>query len=117
MQSIPLYGVLPYPGQGNIYLYSNSGLYKELQVITSVNTRVNTHISLNGYWAWTDYHTNVSGIPSNEFNINQDWGRAAIPSNRFNLIGTLGSSLWMDGFSDLHGEYVDAIQYYDRHGQ
>lgn len=86
----PLYGVLPYPGQGNLYLYSNSGLYKELQVITSLNTRVNSHISLNGYWAWTDYHTNANGLPSNEFNINQDWGRAAIPSNRFNLIGTLG---------------------------
>ena len=86
----PLYGVLPYPGQGNIFLYSDSGLYKELQVITSVNTRVNTHVSLNGYWAWTDYHTNVNGLPSNEFNIYQDWGRAAIPSNRFNLIGTVG---------------------------
>ena len=85
----PAYGVLPYPNQGNLYLYSNSGLYKELQVITSVNTRVNSHISLNGYWAWTDYHTNA-GTPSNEFNLNQDWGRAAIPSNRFNLIGTLG---------------------------
>jgi len=55
-----------------------------------VNTRVNTHVSLNGYWAWTDYHTNVNGLPSNEFNIYQDWGRAAIPSNRFNLIGTVG---------------------------
>ncbi len=86
----PLYGVLPYPGQGNLYLYTNSALYKELQVITSVNTRVNSHISLNGYWAWTDYHTNANGLPTNEFNINQDWGRAAIPSNRFNLIGTLG---------------------------
>lgn len=86
----PFYGVLPYPGQGNIYLYSNSGLYKELQVITSVNTSVNTHVSLNGYWAWTNYHTNANGLPSNEFNINQDWGRAAIPSNRFNLIGTVG---------------------------
>jgi hypothetical protein len=86
----PAYGVLPYPSLGNIYLYSDSGLYKELQVITSVNTRVNTHISLNGYYAWTDYHTNTNGLPSNEFNINQDWGRAAIPVNRFNLIGTLG---------------------------
>jgi hypothetical protein len=86
----PLYGVLPYPGQGNLYLYTNSGLYKQLQVITSVNTRVNSHVSLNGYWAWSDYHTNVNGLPSNEFNINQDWGRAAVPKNRFNLIGTVG---------------------------
>ena len=32
----PLYGALPYPGQGNIYVYENNGIYKELQVITSV---------------------------------------------------------------------------------
>jgi hypothetical protein len=83
-------GTLPYPGQGNIYLYEDTGMYKELQVITSVNTKVNSHISLNGYWAWTDYHTNVNGLPSNEYNTAQDWGRAAIPSNRFNLIGTVG---------------------------
>ena len=83
-------GVLPYPGFGNLYLYESSGLYKELQVITSMNTRVNSHISLNGYWAWTDYHTNVNGFPSNEYDTNQDWGRAAVPSNRFNLLGTVG---------------------------
>ncbi len=83
-------GVLPYPGQGNLYLYESSGLYKELQVITSVNTRVNSHISLNGYWAWTDYHTNVNGFPVNEYDTTFDWGRAAVPANRFNLLGTVG---------------------------
>ena len=83
-------GMLPYPGQGYIYEYEDSGLYKELQVITSVNTRVNSHIALNGFYAWTDYHSNTNGFPSYEYNTNQDWGRAAIPTNRINLFGTLG---------------------------
>ena len=83
-------GVLPYPGKGYIYLYEDTGLYKQLQVVTSVNTRVNSHISLNGYYAWTDYHTNTNGFPSNQYNTNQDWGRAAMPTNRLNLFGTLG---------------------------
>ena len=83
-------GLLPYPGQGYIYLYEDSGMYKELQVITSANTRVNSHISLNGYWAWTDYHTNTNGLPSNQYNTSLDWGRAAIPTNRFNMLGTVG---------------------------
>ncbi len=86
-------GVLPYPGAGYIYLFENSGMYKELQVITSVNTRVNSHVSLNGYYAWTDYHTNTStggGLPMNEYNTALDWGRAAIPTSRFNLVGTIG---------------------------
>ncbi len=83
-------GVLPYPTAGYIYLYEDSGLYKELQVITSMNTRVNSHVSLNGYYAWTDYHTNTSGLPMNEYNTSVDWGRAAVAANRFNLVGTLG---------------------------
>ena len=83
-------GVLPYAGQGYIYLYEDSGIYKELQIITTVNTRVNSHISLNGYYVWTDYHANSIGFPSNEYNTAQDWGRVAIPVNRINVFGTLG---------------------------
>jgi hypothetical protein len=86
-------GVLPYPGEGYIYLYQNSGLYKELQVITSVNSRVNSHVSLNGFYAWTDYHTNTAlgaGFPSDQYNTSLDWGRAAIPMNRIAMFGTVG---------------------------
>ena len=85
--------ILPYPGQGYIYLFEDSGLYKELQVITSVNTRVNSHIALNGYWAWSDDNSNNNGIPSNQYNTSQDWGRVAQPANRINLFGTLGLPL------------------------
>jgi hypothetical protein len=88
--------VLPFPGAGYIYQYEDSGMYKELQVITSVNSRVNTHVSLNGYYAWTDYHTNTAlgaGFPMDEYNTSLDWGRAAVPVNRINLVGTLGLPL------------------------
>jgi hypothetical protein len=83
-------GIKPYPGLGNLYLYESSGIYKELQVITSANTRVNSHVALNGYWAWTDYHTNTNGFPMNQYDTSLDWGPAGIPSNRFFLIGTVG---------------------------
>jgi uncharacterized membrane protein YgcG len=86
-------GVLPYPNEGFIYNYESTGMYKELQVITSVNSRVNSHVSLNGYYAWTDYHTNTNGFPMNQYNTSYDWGRAAIPMNRVNLVGTVGLPL------------------------
>ncbi|HVV46882.1 MAG TPA: carboxypeptidase regulatory-like domain-containing protein [Bryobacteraceae bacterium] len=82
--------VLPYPGQGYIYLYEDSGIYKELQVVTSMNTRVNSHISLNGFYAWSDYHSNSNGMLSDQYNAAQDWGRAGIPQNRVNIFGTVG---------------------------
>ena len=42
-------GTLPYPGRGDIYLYENTGIYKQLQGITNGNTRLNRPVSLNGY--------------------------------------------------------------------
>jgi hypothetical protein len=89
-------GILPYPGEGYIYQYEDSGMYKELQVITSVNSRINSHVSLNAYYAWTDYHTNTASgasFPSDQYNTSLDWGRAAIPTNRINLVGTVGLPL------------------------
>lgn len=83
-------GVLPFPGQSDIYLYEDTGIYKELQVTTSLNTRVNSHVSLNGYYTWTDYHTNSSGLPSNQYDTSIDWGRASTPRHRINIVGTVG---------------------------
>ncbi len=83
-------GVLPYPGKGYIYLYEDSGLYKQLQIITSMNTRLNSHVSLNGYYAWSNYHSNTDGMLTDQYNASQDWGREAAPANRINLFGTLG---------------------------
>jgi len=81
---------LPYPDQSYIYLYEDSGIYKELQVVTSANTRLNSHISLNGFYAWSDYHSNTNGLLSDQYNAALDWGRAAIPTNRVNIFGTVG---------------------------
>ncbi|HVV45980.1 MAG TPA: hypothetical protein VHC72_12280, partial [Bryobacteraceae bacterium] len=83
-------GVLPYPGLGEIYLYEDSGVYKELQITTSLNTRVNSHVALNGYYTWTDYKTNSSGLPSNQYDTSIDWGRASTPRHRINIVGTVG---------------------------
>ena len=86
--------MLPFPGQSDIYLYEDSGKYKELQISTNVSTRVNSHISLTGYYTWTNYHTNVSGFPSNEYNTSLDWGRApGAATHRANIIGTVGLPL------------------------
>lgn len=87
-------GVLPYPDQGSIYLYENTGLYKEMQVIASVNSRPNSHLSLNGYYAYSDYHTNTFGFPSNQYDTAVDWGRASgVPASSVYMIGSIGLPL------------------------
>src|SRR6185312_11249973 len=94
---LPGTSVLPYPDQGYIYLYEDSGIYKELQVVTSANTRVNSHISLNGFYAWSDYHSNTNGMLSDQYNAALDWGRAPVPANRVNIFGTVGMPLGWTG--------------------
>jgi len=110
----PLYGVLPYPDRATSTCTPTPGCTRTTGDYQR-EYEVNTHVSLNGYWAWTDYHTNVTGIPSNEF-ISIRTGPGRNPSNRFNLIGRW-AALRMDGFSYVHGQFVDPIQYYDRRRQ
>ncbi len=93
-------GVVPYPNQGSIYLYENTGLYKEMQVIASVNSRLNRHVTLNGYYAFSDYHTNTFGFPSNQYDTAVDWGRASgVPLNSVYVIGSIELPFKWSGFS------------------
>jgi len=84
-------GKVPFPGQGDIYLFEDSGIFKQLQVITNVNSRVNSHIALNGYYAYGHYNTNANGLPSNQYDPSVDWGRAnGDIRNRTYIGGTIG---------------------------
>ena len=69
-------GILPYPAYGPIYQYETSGLYKQIQYVTNVNTRFSRKYSLNGYYALGFAHSNAQGLPMNQYNDDQDWGRA-----------------------------------------
>jgi hypothetical protein len=76
---VPNSGVRPYGTAGNIYLYESSGLFKQNQVITNVNTRFNSKISLFGYYAFGLANSNTDGVgtfPSNQYDLSTEWGRA-----------------------------------------
>ncbi len=69
-------GIRPFTGQGDIYLYETTGIYKQMQFITNVNSRINSHLSLQGYYVIGEAHSNVNGFPSNQYNTSIDYGRA-----------------------------------------
>ena len=69
-------GILPYPGLGPIYQYETSGLYKQIQYVTNVSTRINRRFNLNGYYTLGFAHSNAQGLPMNQYNDSLDWGRA-----------------------------------------
>ncbi len=80
-------GIRPYPINDDIYLYESSGIFKQSQYIFNVNSRVNSHIQLQGYYVYGQAHTNASGFPMNQYDDNADWGRAPYDARNRAFIG------------------------------
>jgi hypothetical protein len=70
----------PNPAQGNIYQYQSEGTFKQNQVIVNGSIRMGTKLTLFGYYTLNYAHSDTSGagsIPSNPFDLQQDYGRAS----------------------------------------
>ncbi len=82
--------VRPYGNIGDIYLYENSGVLKQQQLITNINARVNSKISLSGYYALGKAEDDAGGFPSNTYNEKLDWGRSSFDvRNRGGIFGSV----------------------------
>jgi Carboxypeptidase regulatory-like domain len=75
-------GLRPYPDSpyDNVYQYESSGLFTQDQLISNIHARVNARFSLFGFYALGKAKSNTDGpgtFPSNQYNEQPDWGRAA----------------------------------------
>jgi hypothetical protein len=76
-------GIRPFAGtnivgaNGDIYQYETSGLFKQTQLTVNANTRLNSHLQLQGYYVLGSAHGNANGLPMNQYNDNLDYGRTA----------------------------------------
>ena len=88
----PESGVRPYGNVGNIYQYQSGGIYRQNELIANFNIRAGAKYSLFGYYALNYANSNTAGassFPSNPYNLQQDYGRAAFDvRNRVFLGGT-----------------------------
>jgi hypothetical protein len=84
-------GLYPLGSAAGIYdLYSGSGVFKQQQLIINSNARINSRISLFGYYAYGHVNTDVVGAPSNPYNFAADYGRAGYDiRHRFSVNGSL----------------------------
>jgi hypothetical protein len=86
--------VRPYSGQGDLYLYESSGIYKQSQLITNVNSRINSRLSLQGFYAFGDAHSNSDGLPMDQYNTALDYARANTDIRHRGLVaGNIGLPL------------------------
>ena len=84
----------PLGGTGNIYQYESGGIFKQNQLIINSSIRLASALSLFGYYTLNYANSDTSGagsFPSNQYNIRQDYGRAAFDiRHRLFLGGSIG---------------------------
>jgi hypothetical protein len=77
-----------------IYQYQSAGTFKQNQLIVNSSVRMGTKLSLFGYYTLNYANSDTAGasyIPSNPFDLAQDYGRASFDiRNRIFFGGTIG---------------------------
>ena len=77
--TFPANPVYPLGTPGNVYQFESGAIYRQNELISQVNYRFRTRISLRGYYALNYANSNTAGatsFPSNPFNLQEDYGRA-----------------------------------------
>jgi hypothetical protein len=86
--------IRPDPTGGNIYQYVSEGNFRQNQLIVNGNVRVGSKFQLFGFYTLNYARSDTSGVsslPSNSYNISQDYGRASFDArHRLFLGGTIG---------------------------
>src|SRR5260221_6944818 len=68
----------------------SSGIYNQNQIVTNVNARVNSKISLNGFYMFGHSNSNADGIgnfPANQYNLAGEYGPASGDVHHRGFIG------------------------------
>lgn len=91
--SNPANAIRPFPNSGNIYQYVSQGKFEQNQVMVNFNIDGLNKMRLNGNYTLNFAHSNTAGagsFPSNQFNLNQDYGRASYDiRHQFNFGGQI----------------------------
>jgi hypothetical protein len=87
-------GLRQNPAAGNIFQYQSEGIFKQNQLIVNSSIRLGAKLSLIGYYTLNYGRSDTNGagsIPSNPFNLSEDYGRAAFDvRHRVFIGGTIG---------------------------
>jgi hypothetical protein len=94
---LPVTGIRPYGGVNSIYLYESSGIFRQDQLITTVNAKVNSQLSITSSYTLSKAMSDTDGpdtFPANQYNLAGEYSRAGFNNrNRFQLNGTVAPGL------------------------
>jgi hypothetical protein len=78
-RDIAVSGGISVPDVAAIYLYESSGIFKQDQLVTSLNARINPKISFNGSYTLGKAQSDTDGagtFPANSYDLRPEYGRA-----------------------------------------
>lgn len=68
----------PFGTLNNIYQFQSEGIFRQNQLIVNTNIRAGTKLTLFGFYTFNNVHSNTSGgFPYNQYNLDEDYGRAS----------------------------------------
>lgn len=95
--SVPGTGIRPYGDVGDIYLYESSGIFKQTQLVTSLNTTIGKYVTLFSRYMYGHANSDTDGIatmPSNPYDFSGEYGRSALDMRHMALVGGSISAPW-----------------------
>jgi hypothetical protein len=78
--TVPNSGIYPLGHPGAVDLMESSGLYNQNQLISNVNAKLNSGLSLFGFYVFNRAHSNTDGVgtfPANPYSFAGEYGPAA----------------------------------------
>jgi len=101
--NVPGSGARPFGSSaGDIYLYESSGQFRQRQIISNVSARVNTKLTLFGFYAFGHANGNTDGaqsIPAYQYNLSTEWSRSSFDVHHRAFIGGSITPKWGISFS------------------
>jgi hypothetical protein len=96
-------GVRPYgAAAGDIYLYESSGMFKQRQLISNVSARINTKLTMFGFYSYGHAHGNSDGVatfPANQYDLSNEYSRSSFDVRHRAFIGGNITGKWGVSFS------------------
>jgi hypothetical protein len=87
---LPGSGAFPYGTSDPLMMYETAGMFKQTQFMVQVNARVNSRVSLFGYFNLNYANSNTDGPSnylSNAYNAHADWGRSIYDQRQRGVLG------------------------------
>jgi hypothetical protein len=88
-------GIRPFGSTNNIFEYESSGIFKQNQLILTVDNRLNKKIFLHASYAFSHANGDTDGVgtfPANTYSLANEYGRATIDArHRFTVEGSFSA--------------------------